>query len=744
GCDAGGNAICNENGAFTVDGNGLLVNGYVVRRPIVHWDADRILFSMTYGTVPAQHEPLAPADAKWQLYELTGLDPDDTPLLTKVAGQPDFNNVDGVYGSNDNEIFFISDRTVTGNPAHYPQRDEYESLPINTGLWKLDRATGEVTLMDHSPSGDFGPKVTPRGHLIFTRWDHLQSDQQGSNSMIKGMNPDFEDYWGIYTYASEDDVGPDDYVLMEDAVRDQLEAYAASGDERHLAAAAEVNGTFPEPNKGNPFYNWGGKRDDEGNVRTVAGTFTAEGGGVHEIPFAVPGNEHGRFNYLIFNHFLPWQIRQDGERCETYRHTGLHENGGFVLRSYYEDDALSNVEETAVRIKEANGFFLNDVHDDPETGFEIVTGVLAPEFGTHKSGRILQFIDENTAAKPHLHENGSAVSYRFLTAEDDERIYRDPLFLSDGRLIAAVSKDPRGTEETGFDAYDFTLRVLEKNPDTGFYEPKDAFLDTGIERTLDFWVEEGAQGLQEFSGRLWEIEPQEVIARVPPIVPDAPPFETPELEMFEAAGVTPGQFRQYLETNGLAAIVIRNATVRDDADTTQPFNLVVEKDGARHEMSVRADYVEGETKLYPISYLQLMRGDYLRGYLKFADFENGGFVSDNGRRVQPKPLAMGSEPFSHNLDVGPDAPVGAVPIFEDGSVAALVPARRAMTWQTTDDDGDPVVRERYWLTFQPGEVRVCTSCHGVNEGSQEGGGKPQNSPEALRALLQALKDAGEL
>src|SRR5690606_24254077 len=147
--------------------------------------------------------------------------------------------------------------------------------------------------------------------------------------------------------------------------------------------------------------------------------------------------------------------------------------------------------------------------------------------------------------------------------------------------------------------------------------------------------------------------------------------------------------------------------------------------------------------LYPISYLQLMRGDYLRGYLKFADFENGAFVSDDGRRVQPKPLAMEGA-FSHNLDVDANAPPGAVPIFEDGSIAALVPARRAMTWQTTDDNGNPIVRERYWLTFQPGEVRVCASCHGVNEDSQDGEGKPQNSPDALLALLRALKDAGEM
>lgn len=742
GCEAGGDAICNEAGAFAVDASGLLVNGYVVRRPIVHWDADRVLFSMTYGTILEQHDGPTPPDIKWQLYEITGLDPDDAPLLTKVEGQPDFNNVDGVYGSND-EIFFISDKTVTGNPDHYPQRDEYESLPINTGLWKLHRETGAVTLMDHSPSGDFGPKITPSGQLIFTRWDHLQADQQGSNSMIKALDPQFEDTFGIYTYASEDDTGPNDYVLMEEATRAHLEAYATTGDIRHLEAAGEVNGTFPEPNGGNPFYNWGNKHDDDGNVRTIAGTFVDGNEVAHEIPFITPRTEHGEFNYLIFNHFLPWQIRQDGEQCETYRHTGLHENGRFILRSYYNDPALRDVEETEVSIREANGFFLNDVHDDPETGYEIVTGVLSPEFGTHKSGRILQFIDEDIVAKPQLHENGSAVSYRFLTAEDDARIYRDPVFLTDGRLIAAVSSDPRKTGKSGFDAFDFTLHVLEMNEATGFYEPKGAFLSEGIERDLDFWLEEGGRGLQQFSGRFWEIEAQEVIARTAPVVPDAPLVEDPELEMFEAADVTPEQFKQYLKNNNLAAIVVRNATVRDDADTTQPFNLVVEKDGTRHEMSVRAgDYVEGETKLYPISYLQLMRSDYLRGYIKFANFdENDDFVSDGGRRVQPNPLQM-TDALAHNLPVDGSAPDGAVPIFEDGSIAALVPARRAMTWQTTDDDGDPIVRERYWLTFQPGEVRVCASCHGVNEGSQDGNGKPQNSPEALRSLLIELKNAG--
>ena len=43
---------------------------------------------------------------------------------------------------------------------------------------------------------------------------------------------------------------------------------------------------------------------------------------------------------------------------------------------------------------------------------------------------------------------------------------------------------------------------------------------------------------------------------------------------------------------------------------------------------------------------------------------------------------------------------------------------------------------RYWLTFQPGEIRVCASCHGLNSEDQTGSLAPTNPPEALRTLLQ--------
>jgi hypothetical protein len=80
-----------------------------------------------------------------------------------------------------------------------------------------------------------------------------------------------------------------------------------------------------------------------------------------------------------------------------------------------------------------------------------------------------------------------------------------------------------------------------------------------------------------------------------------------------------------------------------------------------------------------------------------------------------------------------------VEIASDGSQATLVPARRAMTWQLTDSNGVGVVRERYWLTFGSGEIRSCTSCHGINEETQADGPVPTNTPLALVQLLNYWK-----
>ncbi len=92
------------------------------------------------------------------------------------------------------------------------------------------------------------------------------------------------------------------------------------------------------------------------------------------------------------------------------------------------------------------------------------------------------------------------------------------------------------------------------------------------------------------------------------------------------------------------------------------------------------------------------------------------------------------------LNVSPaGSPASSVTLGADGSMAAFVPARRAMTWQLTNPTGGSVVRERFWLTFQPGEIRVCASCHGVNDKDQAGNPPPTNQPQALLSLLQRWK-----
>ena len=101
------------------------------------------------------------------------------------------------------------------------------------------------------------------------------------------------------------------------------------------------------------------------------------------------------------------------------------------------------------------------------------------------------------------------------------------------------------------------------------------------------------------------------------------------------------------------------------------------------------------------------------------------------------------EPAANNPP-NPGGPSGSVAIGLDGSMAALVPARRAMSWQLTDPAGEPVVNERYWISFQPGEIRTCFNCHGQNEVDQAGHSIPTNVPQALRSLLQHLKGQGAL
>ena len=179
--------------------------GIAVRDPAIYWDATKAIFSMVVG---------APTNANdttiffWQLYEITNLaaivaNSNTVPAIVKVPNQPtNYNNVMPCYGT-DGRIIFACDRVRDGSTHLYPQLDEYNNVPSNTGLWSLDPATGDLFLMDHSPSGSFNPIIDSFGRVIFTRWDHLVQDRNATDDrMGRATN-------GTFNYLSESTVSYD-------------------------------------------------------------------------------------------------------------------------------------------------------------------------------------------------------------------------------------------------------------------------------------------------------------------------------------------------------------------------------------------------------------------------------------------------------------------------------------------------------------------------------------------------------
>jgi hypothetical protein len=191
----------------------------------------------------------------------------------------------------------------------------------------------------------------------------------------------------------------------------------------------------------------------------------------------------------------------------------------------------------------------------------------------------------------------------------------------------------------------------------------------------------------------------------------------PEQQVFADENINIADLRSYLRENNLALVISRNVTTRDAADRQQPFNLRV--------AGSTTQSVSAAGKVYDVAYMQFFQGDLIRGM--------GGVAAPReGRRILAQPMhdpAVRNPPLTSPL-------AGAVKIGRDGSMAAFVPARRAMSWQLTDAAGTPVVRERYWLTFQPGEIRTCASCHGLNTRDQMNRPAPQNKPEALAELMR--------
>lgn len=594
-----------------------------VREPSVHWNGAKAIFSMLVGAAPAQYQQ---PNGTWQLYEVTGLAQGQTAAITRVPHQPAaYNNVSPLYAS-DGGILFTSDRPRSGESHLYPQLDEYESTPTITGIYKLDPGSGDLAILNHTPSGAFTPIIDSFGRLIFTRWDHLQRDQQAEG-----------DTYGPRNYASE------------------------AADAAKLPQQPE---TFPESRTG-------------------------------------MSSPYGQVGAFTTNLFTPWQMNQDGTNELTLNHIGRQElaYNGYLGRSFLGDASLQDNSNTALyanrkNIREDGGIF--HVREDPQNPGTYY-GIYAREFGSLTTNQIVRF-----TGAPGLNAEQMTIVDASPPDLQGGR-FRNPLPMASGHMVATHTASQ--TVQAGI-----ALRLHQLETDGAGMLMAGNALTPGISKTLSWWSPDSKL---TYSGFLWEIEPVEVVARVPPTASSSS-LETPEQLVLAEEAINEAQLRLWLKNNRLALIVTRNQTSRDRGDRQQPFNLHV---------SGGVQTTGNGGLIYDIAHYQIFQGNQVRSYDNFHA----------GRRLLAQPMEQAKNP--------PNAggPPGSVKIAADGSTAAFVPANRALTWQTTDANGTPIVRERVWVTLQPGEIRTCAGCHGENSRNQAGQPTPTNKAEALRVLLRHWK-----
>lgn len=647
-----------------------------VRQPTVHWSGKKVIFSMLTGGPKERFDRAA--ERRWQLYEASGLEENETVVIKKVPYQlAEYNNISPIYGASD-DIIFVSDAPLYGMKHTYPQLDEYESTPSNTGIWKINRKTKKLSMIQHSPSGAYDLHLDSFGRIVFTKWDHLKRDQQAdADRYEKGT-------YRAYDFATEE-----------------------------ASATRTVFPTFDEDGK------------LIADKRGVLYELFPEARSIKD-PTKDPNESINNFNQ-----FFIWQVNEDGSSEETLNHAGRHEFGGSYMPPVFLDDP--NLSE----LLPANGlnkkmrdtiagnagiFQLKEDLDNPGT----YLGTYALEFGREAAGRIVEFnLPPGKNPENVIMTDYTNPTLDYFPERTSERLpsmtghYRNPLRLIDRSILVSHTDEYRLNQDDSTDPnttkprFIFRLKKMIPNPlDSDMIAGPP--LTTGIVKHVRWWTD--SETPKEYLGQLNETDAVELRARPRP---SSPFMKTDPIEksVLEEEGVEEKELQTWLIERNLALIVSRNVTMRDRADVGQPFNL-------RIPGGVKNTPREG--KIYDISKLQIFQGELTRSYER-----------QNGRRVYSRPVRNNShhpeiEKFYESS--------GKVELAPDGSMAAFVPAGRALSWQLVSPVGKPVVRERVWVSFAPGEIRTCASCHGINSQTHNNLPEPTNKPIALRNLLRNWKN----
>ena len=435
---------------------------------------------------------------------------------------------------------------------------------------------------------------------------------------------------------------------------------------------------------------------------------------------------------ISFNQFFPWQINEDGTSEETLNHVGRHD-----LLSTFTSSILDDT--NVVDFNFGSSGRLNDttylqnllqLTEDP-TKPGTYYGVNIFGFDQHQAAQIVSVtaapsLDPAQMLFTYITDKSTVTSpfEGFPADPNHSGHYRNPLPLSNGKLLVVHTTEPHADRNQGSRAnpvsrYSFRIKTMKK---AGSVWVADSLVTTGITKTISYW---DPDTLVNFSGVMWELDPVEVRVREKPSRRISA-LPSPEKEVFIEEGVDETGFRNDMKKNDIAMIVSRNVTHRDKSDHQQPYFLKV------HGSQTQSANPHG--KIYDIAHLQLYQADQIRG----MTMRNPSPVP--GRRVLPQ-FMHDSNAVHANPNIASEQAF-TTKIASDGSFAAFVPARRAITWALIDTNFESVVRERYWVTAQPGEIRVCASCHGTNDEALVNlDPAPQNKPEALRSILQYWKSS---
>jgi hypothetical protein len=617
---------------------------------------------------------------------------------------------------------------VIGAPAQQYQ--------VQTFFWQIYEVTGlnendpvTITRVPHQPASydNVSPLYGTNGRILFTSdrprngMAHLypQLDEYESQPTVTGVwsldpttgdlhlldhtisgvfSPSIDSF-GRLVFVRWDHLQRDQQADHDAVVHDDYGTFNYSDETASAAALNDRSEVFPEPR----------------TQRT-------------DLLASMPGVEGQEFNQ-----FFPWAMNEDGTNEETVNHLGRHDFAGYFDRAFTDNPGIVEFIAPGVLGRQNANALVNfiQMRESPVTPGTYY-GVDAPEFGTHAAGQVVSFsapagtrADQVQVTYWTHRDTSFATPPGHQPTPNQSGLYRNPLPLSDGTVVVSHTAYTYGDSNAGSTAnpvshYDFRLKLL--NAAAGGGSTAGALLTGGISKSISYYDPDTLVG---YSGLLWELDPVEIRPRTKPAT-TAFALDPIEQGVFTGAGVDLTAFRTWLAARDLAVIVTRNVTTRDAFDFQQPFNLRVPIGGGNYGAQTRR--TNDNSSFYDVAHLQIVQADQIRGM--------GGPANPNrGRRPIAQVL---HEPAAQNPP-NPGGPAGSVAVAADGSIAAFVPAHRAVSWQLTDPSGKPVVHERYWLTMQPGEIRACTSCHGLSHLDQAGNPPPANAPQALAGLLQYWK-----